>query len=57
MLSQYDCSAHAIELLLTEEAMQQLPIDQSLLQGANYFCDIERLSILSILNPGAATIY
>ena len=57
MLSQYDCSAHAIELLLTEEAMQQLPIDQSLLQGANYFCDIERLSILSILNPGAAAIY
>jgi hypothetical protein len=57
MLSQYDCRAHAIELLLTEEAMQQLPIDQSLLQGANYFCDIERLSILSILNPGAAAIY
>jgi len=57
MLSQFDCSAHAIELLLTEDALQQLPIDQNMLQGANYFCDLERLSILSILNPGAAMIY
>ncbi len=57
MLSQYNCSEHAIELLLTEEAVQQLPIDQNLLQEASYFCDLERLSILSILNPGSAVIY
>lgn len=57
MLSQLDHSSLATELLLTEEALQQLPIDQSMLQGANHFCDLERLSILSILNPGAAMIY
>lgn len=57
MLSQYDCSSHDVELLLTEDAMQQLPIDQDMLKGANNFCDLERLSILSILNPGAAMIY
>lgn len=57
MLSQLDHSSFATELLLTEEALQQLPIDQSMLQGANHFCDLERLSILSILNPGAAMIY
>lgn len=57
MLSQFEHSSLAIELLLTEEALQQLPIDQSILQGASHFCDLERLSILSILNPGAAMIY
>ena len=57
MLSQYDCSSHEIELLLTEEALTQLPIDQAILKGASNFCDLERLSILSILNPGAAVIY
>lgn len=57
MLTQFDCSSHPIELLLTEEAMQQLPIDDNTLEGASHFCDIERLSILSILNPGAAMVY
>jgi len=57
MLSQYDCSSHEIELLLTEDALKQLPIDQAILKGANNFCDLERLSILSILNPGAAVVY
>ncbi|WP_259365365.1 HDOD domain-containing protein [Colwellia sp. BRX10-3] len=57
MLSQFDCSSHAIELLLTEDALQQLPIDENILQGAINFCDLERLSILSVINPGAATIF
>ncbi|MGB2742139.1 MAG: HDOD domain-containing protein [Cognaticolwellia sp.] len=57
MLSQYNDSSYLEDLLLTEDDLQQLPIDKAMLQGANYFCDLERLSILSILNPGAATIY
>ena len=57
MLSQFDCSAHASELLLTENAVQQLPINEDIIQSSNHFCDLERLSILSILNPGAAMIY
>tara|TARA_R110000737_G_scaffold53907_11_gene75814 strand:- start:4126 stop:4974 length:849 start_codon:yes stop_codon:yes gene_type:complete len=57
MLSQFDCSTHPLELLLTDDAIAQLPIDENLIQGANNFCDLERLSILAILNPGAAMIY
>jgi len=57
MLIQYNDSLHPVDRLLTEDDLQQLPIDKAMLQGANYFCDLERLSILSILNPGAATIY
>jgi len=57
MLSQFDCSSYPIERLLTDDALQQLPIDQNMLQGASHFCDLERLNILSILNPRAAMIY
>ena len=57
MLGQFDCSAHEAELLLSENAMQQLPITDKMLQGAINYCDFERLSILSIINPGAATIF
>jgi HD-like signal output (HDOD) protein len=57
MLCNYSCSDHPVELLLTEQALQQLPIDQRMLQGAHDFCDLERLSILSILNPSASMIY
>ncbi|WP_245807528.1 HDOD domain-containing protein [Cognaticolwellia beringensis] len=57
MLSQFDCSMHPIELILTEDAMQQLPINEDMLQGAVNFCDFERLSVLSIINPGSAMIF
>ena len=57
MLSQFDCSSHPIELLLGEEILQQLPVDQYMIQGAIKFCDLERLSILAIINPGAAIIF
>ncbi len=57
MLCNYSCKAHPVELLLTEQTLQQLPIDQSMLQEASNFCDLERLSILSILNPSASMIY
>lgn len=57
MLCNYDCSSYPVELLLTENALQQLPIDQTLLQEASQYCELERLGILAILNPNAATIY
>ena len=57
MLMNYDCKSHPVELLLNENALQQLPIDQNMLQGASNFCDLERLSILAILNPSSAMIY
>jgi HD-like signal output (HDOD) protein len=57
MLSQFDCSSYPIELLLSEDALQQLPIDESTIQEAINFCDFERLSMLAIINPGAAMIF
>jgi hypothetical protein len=57
MLSQFDCSSYPIELLLSEDALQQLPIDESMIQEAINFCDFERLSMLAIINPGAAMIF
>lgn len=57
MLVNYDCKELPIETVLTEEALQQLPLDQTLLQEVAYFCELERMSILSIINPSAATIY
>lgn len=57
MLVNYDCKDLPIETVLTEEALQQLPIDQTLLQEVAYFCELERMSILSIINPSASTIY
>ncbi|MFT6418600.1 MULTISPECIES: HDOD domain-containing protein [unclassified Colwellia] len=57
MLSQFDCSAHDAELLFPDNAMQQLLIDDEMLQGTINYCDFERLSILSIINPSAATIF
>lgn len=49
--------AYPAELLLTEDALKQLPIDQNMLTEVSNFCDLERLDILSILNPSAAMIY
>ena len=57
MLCNYECSKHPVELLLTEEALQQLPIDQAMLQEASQYCELERLGILAILNPNAAMVY
>jgi HD-like signal output (HDOD) protein len=57
MLIKSDCSSHPIELLLSEDALQQLPIDENTIQEAINFCDFERLSILAIINPGAAMIF
>lgn len=57
MLTTYDCSDYPGELILKESLLQQLAIDQNMLLGASNFCDLERLSILAILNPSAAIIY
>jgi HD-like signal output (HDOD) protein len=57
MLSQFDCSSHPIELLLGEDTLQQLSIDENTIKQAINFCDFERLSMLAIINPGAAIIF
>ncbi|MGB1263317.1 MAG: HDOD domain-containing protein [Cognaticolwellia sp.] len=57
MLSQYDCHSLPFEQLLAEDIIQPLGIDQQFVESAKTYCDFERLSILSILNPSAAMIY
>lgn len=57
MLTIYECPSHAIESLITDEALAQYPIDQSFIKEVLNYCDLERLSILSIINPGASMIY
>jgi len=57
MLCNTNNKAYPTELLLTEDALKQLPIDQNMLTEVSNFCDLERLDILSILNPSAAMIY
>lgn len=43
--------------LLDEIQLSSLGIDDEMLSKAVQYCDMERLSILSILSPGAVTIY
>ena len=43
--------------LIDDKQLTSLGIDSDVLHEAVNYCDLERLSILSILNPGAAMIY
>lgn len=57
MLSEFDCSAHDKALLFSENASEPLPINEDIIQAAVSFCDLERLSVLSIINPSASMIF
>lgn len=43
--------------LLTEDQLALLGIDQEILDSAVDYCDLERLGVLSILNPSASMVY
>ena len=43
--------------LLTKEELALLCIDKSMLENAVDYCDLERLGLLSILNPRASMLY
>jgi len=43
--------------LLTEEQLGLLCIDETMLANAVDYCDLERLGLLSILNPSASMLY
>ncbi|NQY63756.1 MAG: HDOD domain-containing protein [Alteromonadaceae bacterium] len=51
----YDYKPYAY--LISEDKLQALGITEKLLDEAVNYCDIERLSILAVLNPGAAMIF
>ena len=48
-----DCS----KLLISDEQLTLVGIDREVLHQAVEYCDLERLNILSLLNPSAAMIY
>ena len=43
--------------ILTAEQLDLLSIDKPILDRASEYCELERLSLLSILNPGAAMLF
>jgi HD-like signal output (HDOD) protein len=57
MLLNHECKAHIISGVVTDEVMKNMGIDQETLQAASNYCDLERLGILSVLNPGASMVY
>ena len=43
--------------LLTKEQLELLCLDKDMLENAVNYCDLERFSLLTILNPGASMLY
>ncbi|KGJ95345.1 HDOD domain-containing protein [Colwellia psychrerythraea] len=43
--------------LLTKEQLEPICIDKAMLENAVDYCDLERLGLLSILNPSASMLY
>jgi len=43
--------------LLTKEQLESLCLDKQMLENAVDYCDLERLSLLTILNPRASMLY
>ena len=45
------------EDLISQDILDLLKVDSSMLKAASEFCDMERLGILAVLNPSAVVIY
>lgn len=46
-----------LKLLIDDKQLVELAIDKDVIAEATDYCDLERLSVLSILNPGAAMLF
>jgi len=57
MLKQKIFTKESFQSLIDDEQLASLGIDSDILCEAVNYCDLERLSILSVLNPGASMIY
>jgi hypothetical protein len=56
MALNYQCKSHDQHYVITEEKLESIAVKQELLREANDFCDMERLSILAVLNPSASML-
>ncbi|MDO6444828.1 HDOD domain-containing protein [Colwellia sp. 1_MG-2023] len=57
MLLNRQCKSHVQGDVLSHEKLAELALEQEVIDSANNYCDMERLSILAVLNPSAAMIY
>jgi HD-like signal output (HDOD) protein len=57
MLQQRIFTKESFQSLIDDEQLALLGIDSDILFEAVNYCDLERLSVLSVLNPGASMIY
>ena len=58
MMTQQDfLTSAALQQLISELDSTSLPINEQILSTALDYCDLERLSIISLLNPSSATLY
>lgn len=57
MTLNHQCQGYEQASVITDEKLNTFEVEQELLRDANEFCDIERLSILAVLNPSASMLY
>jgi len=57
MTLNHQCNMHCQADVLSDEKLESLSVQQELLRDASDFCDMERLSILAVLNPSASMLY
>jgi HD-like signal output (HDOD) protein len=57
MLLNYSCKKHKPSSLISAEILADLKVNPKMILAANHFCNVDRLSILSILSPGSSVIF
>jgi HD-like signal output (HDOD) protein len=57
MTLNHQCKSHLQSTVITDEKLDSLAVQKELLRDASDFCDMERLSILAVLNPSASMLY
>jgi HD-like signal output (HDOD) protein len=57
MIQQRVCKTECFQPLVDDEQLTLAGVDSEVLREAVDYCDVERLGVLSILNPSAAMIY
>ncbi|MBA6232598.1 MULTISPECIES: HDOD domain-containing protein [unclassified Colwellia] len=57
MTLNHECKSHDPSVVITDEKLDSLAVQKELLRDASDFCDMERLSILAVLNPSAFMLY
>ena len=57
MLLNHQCKSHNYDLVLDDAIIKELNLTKELVQKANSYCNMERLSVLALLSPSSVMIY